>query len=168
MINEYLHNFVRESNRIEGIIRAPTDEELVATDDFLRLREITVQDVEGLVSVYAPGHKLRRYKTLNVMVGGRRCPEGGPEIPHRLGALLSRANSGHDDPFHIHVAYELLHPFTDGNGRSGRAIWAWQMLRTGYGLEIGFLHRFYYQVLADASTPTISAAVDAQNSRAKR
>lgn len=42
---------------------------------------------------------------------------------------------------------------TDGNGRSGRALWAWMMLCRGgsYGrakvIELGFLHTFYYQTL---------------------
>jgi len=39
----------------------------------------------------------------------------------------------------------------DGNGRSGRAIWAWQMLGDEQDpFAIPFLHRFYYQTL-DAS-----------------
>ena len=51
------------------------------------------------------------------------------------------------DPWVFHVQYERLHPFTDGNGRSGRALWAWQMMRRREGLALGFLHRFYYQTL---------------------
>jgi Fic family protein len=35
----------------------------------------------------------------------------------------------------------------DGNGRSGRAIWLWQMLRQEGGAPLGFLHHFYYQTL---------------------
>lgn len=37
---------------------------------------------------------------------------------------------------------------TSRNGRSGRALWAWQMLRQGRSFErIGFLRSFYYQTL---------------------
>ncbi len=57
-------------------------------------------------------------------------------------------------PFEAHVAYEKSHPFMDGNGRSGRAIWAWMMQREGldpYSLQ--FLHRWYYQSL-NAARPT--------------
>jgi len=36
----------------------------------------------------------------------------------------------------------------DGNGRTGRAIWAWQMQRLGRDpFALPFLHRFYYQTL---------------------
>jgi Fic family protein len=55
-------------------------------------------------------------------------------------------------PFAAHVRYEHLHPFTDGNGRSGRAIWAWQMLYQGRGeIPLGFLHHFYYQSIQNAA-----------------
>jgi Fic family protein len=53
------------------------------------------------------------------------------------------------DPWVMHVEFEKLHPFMDGNGRTGRAIWVWHMLRCGRKpFEISFLHRFYYQTLA--------------------
>lgn len=43
-------------------------------------------------------------------------------------------------------AYETLHPFTDGNGRSGRALWLWAMGGI-HRAPLGFLHHFYYQAL---------------------
>ena len=49
-------------------------------------------------------------------------------------------------PFAVHVAYENLHPFMNGNGRSGRALWLWHM----GGIEkvpLGFLRTWYYQSL---------------------
>ena len=52
-------------------------------------------------------------------------------------------------PYDIHRRYETLHPFMDGNGRSGRILWAWQMIHHDIrpGLSLGFLHAFYYQTL---------------------
>ncbi len=63
-------------------------------------------------------------------------------------------------PYISHVAYENLHPFTDGNGRSGRALWLWQMMhgtmrQVNMARDLGFLHTFYYQTLnaSDGRTP---------------
>lgn len=138
-------DFVAESNRIEGINRPPTRNEVMCTIMFVELDVIKIDDVKELVQIYAPGHLLRDKPGLNVRIGESIAPAGGPDIQPWLQSILQ--NLTDRDPYWTHVAYELLHPFTDGNGRSGRAIWLWQMLRRG-GAPLGFLHTFYYQVLA--------------------
>jgi hypothetical protein len=140
-----LADFIRESNRIEGIYRAPTRAEIAATQTFLDLPTLTIADVAGLVTVYQPGAILRDQPGLNVRVGNYVAPPGGPEIPIALKTLLGRINAGPILPWEAHVAYETLHPFTDGNGRSGRAIWLWQHLGVS---PLGFLHEFYYETLS--------------------
>lgn len=66
-----------------------------------------------------------------------------------LEQILSRAHRG-STPYDVHQQYETLHPFTDGNGRSGRALWLWQMIRDGQRAQLGFLHTWYYQSLREA------------------
>lgn len=145
-----LRVFVRESNRIEGIHRPPTKRELKAHADLLDLPELTVMQVAQFVAAVQPGAELRIREGMNVRVGNHRPPPGGSAIGFTLRGLLIDANE-RNEPYAIHQAYEQLHPFMDGNGRSGRAIWLWQMLNqhgAGHALRMGFLHLFYYQALA--------------------
>ena len=141
--------FVRESNRIERITREPTTAELDEFERFMRLRVVTVEEMERFVSVYQPDAVLRDRRGLDVRVGAHVPPRGGPDIRDRLATLLRGAHRVPDLrqrqslSYLTHCRYETLHPFTDGNGRSGRMLWAWQM----QAFPLGFLHHFYYQAL---------------------
>ena len=74
---------------------------------------------------------------------------GGPEIVEDLSTIIDEVQDNRGTPFELHRNFELLHPFTDGNGRAGRLLWAWQMLHHGIepGICLGFLHAWYYQSL---------------------
>jgi len=138
-----VEDFLKESNRIEGIVCDPTAEELDMTRRFLSLRELNIVRLTDLVKVYQPDARLRATVGLNVRVGDYSPISGGPVVVRRLTGLLFKISSWGIDPWSAHLEYETLHPYTDGNGRSGRAVWLWQM-RTA---PIGFLHQFYYQTL---------------------
>jgi hypothetical protein len=138
--NDLLVEFLRESNKIEGILRYPSDEEIEAAERFMALEKVTVDDLQKFVSVCEPSARLRDCLGLNVRVGNHYPPKGGPDIRRELECILMQP----EVPFVTHVAYERLHPFTDCNGRSGRMLWAWQTR----DLSLGFLHRYYYQSLS--------------------
>ena len=168
-LNKYIKAFVKESNSIEGINRPPTKEEIEQTLDFIELERISIEDIQDLVHVMQPNAILRDKEGLNVRIGSYYPPKGGEEIKQQLSDLLEFVNNkgliptkNHyrqtygdaltllpNNPMECHRAYESLHPFTDGNGRSGRAIWAWQMYQRhgNKGLALGFLRHYYYQTL---------------------
>lgn len=142
-------SFLRESNAIEGIHRPPTDHVVKATLHFLARPSLSLDDVCEVQAVYAPGKPLRIRPGMNVRIGDHLPPPGGPGIGHALAALCERLDES-DNPLREHISFETLHPFLDGNGRSGRAVWAWHMLQVGRDpFALGFLHRFYYDTLAN-------------------
>lgn len=142
--------YIKESLRIESIFRDPTPEEIEAHNRFVSREVITIQDLKDFVDVYQPGNGLRSHPGQDVRIGDYFPPKGGPYIPQRLRELLGKFNHNPGFAWENHVQYESLHPFTDCNGRSGRAIWYWCMRVSGQSrlAELGFLHAFYYQTLA--------------------
>lgn len=144
-----LVRFVRENNAIEGIHRAPREREVVEADRFMNLDRVTVADLERFVDVYQPYAVLRRRYGMDVRVGGYIPPPGGHNIEIKLEKLLRDIHGGLL-AWPAHCRYETLHPFTDGNGRSGRMLWAWQV-GPFTDFQRGFLHSFYYQTLRNSS-----------------
>jgi len=139
-----MRDFVEESNRIERIFQT-TDEEILAHEEFINLNKLSIAGLVEFVNVCQPNAGLRDSHGLDVRVGNYFPPGGGPEVISTLQTLLDNVNESSLSPFEAHVEYEMLHPFTDCNGRSGRVLWLWMMREAP---SIGFLHTFYYQTLA--------------------
>ncbi len=146
---ETLRPFADESNKIEGMGPA-TLKETQALQDFLDGPIPSTEALEVYVGAVAPGHVLRDRAGLNVCVGNHVAPAGGPAVREELHRRLMDRSIW--TPYKNHLWYENLHPFTDGNGRSGRALWLYEILERGLerrALALGFLHSFYYATLEE-------------------
>jgi len=142
-----ISRIARESNLIEAIDDEDKDKELFdLMARFNQLDVVTVSDVIQFAE--SLGGKLRDKPGMNVRVGNHTPIGGGPQVIKSLEDIAPMINSA--DPYLYHHEFESLHPFTDGNGRTGRAIWVWQMLSQGRDLSLGFLHLWYYQSLSEA------------------
>lgn len=58
----------------------------------------------------------------NVRVGSRRCPDYD-KVPALLAHLLARRDTL--KPLEFYKEFELIHPFVDGNGRTGKVLLNW-------------------------------------------
>lgn len=150
--------FVRESNKIEGITRSVTDDELSAYYALLARDGFSNRHIGRFVTIIQPGAELRNRPGMNVSVGNHLAPPGGERIGELLAIFLEKIATPHPQfkyiesptrlaPHLAHHEYETLHPFMDGNGRSGRALWLWMHLRADTYRGLGFLHQWYYESL---------------------
>lgn len=147
--------FLAESNAIENITTPPTDRDAEIARGFIDLPRIRVADVVAFQATIAPGKPLRDKPGMNVQIGGDTPMPGGPQIGVELGNLLHQVQKdGHylnRSPRMAHIEFEKLHPFLDGNGRTGRLLWAWHMQHRGLDpFALPFLRTFYYQTLGES------------------
>jgi hypothetical protein len=149
-----LFEFAKESNKIEGItdlkrqhIHANAIEQLLSLD-----RVLCTADVDEFVYAIQPNAEFRLFPGMDVRVGHHMPIRGGKTVQSIMCMVLSAISRNDNSAHQNHIAYESLHPYTDGNGRSGRALWLWQMHKyEGYKGELLFLHKWYYQTLQESN-----------------
>lgn len=157
-----------ENGATEGHVGA-----LLLMESLAKKKELLTEDivcrVQGLITAEQhtkPGgpalkpEYIGKYRNVGVRVGGRIAPSPSL-VPSRMYSWMSRVIAWHsfvsdsDSPtanLHsvadLHFEYEFIHPFADGNGRSGRAL-VYYLLRergiTPFVFTSGDKRETYYQ-----------------------
>ena len=151
--------WIIESNRIEGI-RDPQEDRrsLNAWRWFIRrpLTRKTILECHRRILCTLDPDIAGIFRTCNIRVGTWFAPNW-TIVPNMMQDWLTIHGeaAAEADIRAAHIAFERIHPFTDGNGRTGRMIMHWQ--RVHMGLE-PLLIRFderekYYQWFAGLGGP---------------
>ena len=116
----------------------------IAQEDVLRLHRIVAGEVMDQGDA-------GRYRAMRVRVGEYVPPAPG-EVPGLMRELLDWWND--DAPALspvlssavVHYRFEAIHPFADGNGRTGRALALWELYRRGFDTHHIFsVDEFYWE-----------------------
>lgn len=103
-----------------------------------------------------------RYRTISVQVG-RYIPPPPKRVSGLMSELLAWWNGASRELSPVlssailHYRFEAIHPFADGNGRTGRALALWELYRRGFDTHHLFAVDEYYW----EDRPAYYAALDA-------
>jgi Fic family protein len=121
---------------------------------YMKLTETVVKEIHAQTTLDCnyKGNVLGEYRTTEVRAGTYICPPAG-EITRLMREFIEFINSQESLTMHpvarsiiAHFYMVAIHPFTDGNGRTARAVEAYLLYHGGYS-RAGFysLANYYYK-----------------------
>lgn len=121
----------------------------------LPLTQRIVREIHQLVLADKPRER-GAYRTMHVRIAGAsHVPVDPALIEKSMGELLSTYNQDDSELVgrlaRFHIDFEAIHPFADGNGRTGRLLVNLELMRAGYPpIDIKYADRAQYIDAFDA------------------
>ena len=132
---------IGHKDAFEYIIDISKDKEL--------LSEKTIKEIHALVLMNDAQNR-GKYRKVPVLISGALdTPPFPDQIPIQMGELLKGYETDKRHPIEkiadFHIKFEQIHPFIDGNGRTGRLVMNLELIKAGYApINIKFKDRNLY------------------------
>lgn len=135
---KHIRKYITESNLIEDVSDPKeVDQSLHAWEELAKTKELTHRIIQKTQKIITINQKNLRpdqrgyYRSMsktNVSVGGRAAPDHS-----MVNDLMNKwlFDVPKMTPLVAHIRFEAIHPFADGNGRTGRMIYWWHCKQLG-------------------------------------
>ena len=137
-----IDTMLRESNLIEGVEdqRSMTDARKAWSfiNRFDKLNASIIRETHKILMInqdidhYDKGN----WRKTPVQIGYEMKIQPYSVIDYEIKALVQKMNDMTLDPLILHIEFEKIHPFIDGNGRIGRILMNWQSVRIDNSLIV--------------------------------
>jgi fido (protein-threonine AMPylation protein) len=131
-----MKDHIRHSNLIEGIDDPAEDVRSLEAWEWLQeqrtLSQPVILELHKRITIAQLGDDAGRFRSVPVTVGGHYPPNGMVMKGRLYGWGIKMIDQWSVvDPKEMHVEFEKIHPFIDGNGRTGRMIMWWHEKKLG-------------------------------------
>jgi len=113
------------------------------------LSERVIKEIHALVLMNVPEHKGKYRESSVIILGADDIPPHPSVVPSEMERLLNEYKSDTRHPVvkiaDFHINFERIHPFADGNGRTGSLFLNLDLIKAGYApINVKFTDRDLY------------------------
>lgn len=123
-----VRKFLYQSNKIEGVMNTQALHDAIKAYDHLSeydsLSHENVKETHEVLMENRQPDIAGQYRNCQVYIG-KEMPPSHFQIKSMLDTLYEKMPDTAVDAIQLHVEFEKIHPFVDGNGRIGRIIYLW-------------------------------------------
>ena len=150
---------LKESNAIEGVFgRYPLVQAGRAWRYAMNFDKITpeiIKEIHRIMMIGLPLEPRHRgaWRDIPVYIGGEKKSQPPLVIQRQIEEWCEKTNTvdRNFDPVTLHIAFEEIHPFVDGNGRVGRLLLNWHLVKRNNAPLLVYTHtdrKTYYRLFA--------------------